>query len=379
MPYSSDFSSQNELASLVIENAEEFAIFGIDSEGCIVTWNPGVERVLGYTQDEFIGQPMSLIFTPEDVENAVPQQELKKALNEGRALDERWHQRKDGALFWASGMTIRLLDQENRTRGVAKAMRNLTAQHRDKEEATRARQEAEEANRAKDKFLSVISHEMRTPLTTALGWLSLLQRDVLDDAQREQGMTTIERNLRALSRLTDDLMDLERIRTNKLSIELQPVQLVSSIAAAIETVQPDADAKSIALQTQIVTQDDVVLGDEVRLQQILLNLLSNAIKFTPEGGHVVVGLEDSDGHKMLTIADSGQGMEHDFLPLAFREFVQGDDKHNRLRGGLGLGLSIAQQLVERHGGTIRVESDGPGKGTTFTILLPAKGHAESLL
>lgn len=371
--------SKEELAALLVENVEDYAIFGIDSSGRLTTWNPGVERILGYSQDEFIGQPSAFIFTPEDVENGVPQQELGKALNEGRAVDERWHIRKDGVRFWGSGMVVLLRDHDNRKRGVAKIMRDLTAQHEDRNEAISARQDAEETNRAKDKFLSVMSHEMRTPLTTALGWLSLMQRDVLDDAQRETAMTTIERNMRALSRLTDDLMDLERIRTNKLSIELQPVQLISSVAAAIETVQPDADAKSISLHTHIAVQDDLVLGDEARLQQILLNLLSNAIKFTPEGGNVVVGLDDSDNHKMLTISDSGQGMEVDFLPLAFREFVQGDDENNRMHGGLGLGLSIAQQLVERHGGTIRVESDGTDKGTTFTILLPSQGHAESLL
>ncbi|HVF85023.1 MAG TPA: PAS domain-containing sensor histidine kinase [Abditibacteriaceae bacterium] len=379
MPEPSLCLSQQELAALLIENVEDYAIFGIDAVGCILTWNPGVERILGYTQDEFIGRPSAMIFTPEDQAAGAPEHEIETALGEGRANDERWHMRKDGTLFWANGVVIQLRDHENRTRGLAKIMRDLTAHHQDKAEAARARQDAEEANRAKDKFLSVISHEMRTPLTTAMGWLSLMHRDVLDAAQHEQGMTTIERNLRALSRLTDDLMDLERIRTNKLRIELQPVQLISSIAVAIETVQPDADAKSIALRTQIVVEDDVVMGDEARLQQILLNLLSNAIKFTPEGGHVVVGLENSDGHKKLTISDSGQGMDHDFLPLAFREFVQGNDEDNRLRGGLGLGLSIAQQLVECHGGTIRVNSDGAEKGTTFTILLPNQGHAESLL
>ncbi len=373
------FLSQEEVAALLLENVEDYAIFAVDNSGKIVTWNPGVERVLGYARDEFIGQMSSLIYTPEDTANDVPQQELQEALTAGRAVDERWHQRKGGARFWGSGMMVGLRDQENQARGVVKIMRDLTAQHHDKEELAQAQQQAEDANRAKDKFLSVISHEMRTPLTTILGWLSLLQRDALNAEQRVMAMTTMERNIRALSRLTDDLMDIERIRTNKLSIDLAPVQLISSVASAISTVQPDANAKSIALHTNITTQDDVVMGDEVRLQQILINLLANAIKFTPEGGHVVVGLENSDHYKKLTVSDSGKGMERDFLPLAFREFVQGDDENNRMRGGLGLGLSIAQQLVERHGGTISVESDGANKGTTFTILLPSNAHAESLL
>jgi PAS domain S-box-containing protein len=385
------FVTDDEFATLIIENIHDYAMFLIGLDGQIQSWNSGVERILGYSEDEFVGQPLSLVFTPEDRQAGAPQHELETATRDHRAVDERWHVRKDGSTFWASGILTLLCDEQGQPRGFAKIMRDRTdwKQHEEERErllkehgearkdaeeararAEEAQQKAETTNRFKDRFISSVSHEMRTPLTTVLGWVSLLRSRALDEDAATQALATIERNTNTLVTLVNDLLDIERIRSDKLRLNIQSVNLVGIVATALESIRPEATAKGLNVHTNITAHRNV-LGDAERLRQILLNLLSNAIKFTPAGGSIEVYLEDEDKFVQMCVRDTGKGISRDFLPHVFDQFQQAEESDIRRHGGLGLGLFIAQNLVKLQGGTIEAHSEGEGLGATFCVHLPA--------
>jgi signal transduction histidine kinase len=233
-----------------------------------------------------------------------------------------------------------------------------------------ARTEAEAANRAKDEFLAIVSHELRTPLSAMLGWSRMLRTDKLDPITVTRALEAIERNAQAQTRLIEDLLDISRITTGKLRLNVRPVELASVLKAAIDTMRPAAEAKDISLQTTFDANAGFISGDPDRLQQIAWNLLSNAIKFTPQGGRVLVRLERVGSHVEITVSDTGQGISPEFLPHVFDRFRQADSSTARKYGGLGLGLSIVRYLVELHGGLVQVESPGDEHGATFRVSLP---------
>jgi PAS domain S-box-containing protein len=230
--------------------------------------------------------------------------------------------------------------------------------------------EAQEASRLKDEFLATVSHELRTPLTAILGWAHMLRTGQVNGDSAARAFETIERNARAQSQLIEDLLDVSRIITGKLRIDVRVVDPNSFIEAAVEAVRPAAEAKGVRLQKVMDTGVVSVSGDPVRLQQVVWNLLSNAIKFTPRGGRVQVRLERVNSHVEVSVSDTGAGIPADFLPHVFDRFRQADQKTTRHHGGLGLGLAIVRHLVELHGGTVKAESEGEGRGATFTVLLP---------
>jgi signal transduction histidine kinase/ActR/RegA family two-component response regulator len=233
-----------------------------------------------------------------------------------------------------------------------------------------ARADAERANRAKDEFLATVSHELRTPLNSILGWAQILLNGKCDAESSINALQSIERSAKAQAKLVEDILDASRIITGKLQLEVRPVELASVIEAAIDTVRPAADAKSIQIESALDAWVGPVLGDPSRLQQIAWNLLNNAIKFTKPFGQVFVRLRRADTEVEVTISDNGQGISSDFLPNIFDRFRQADSSTTRKHGGLGLGLAIVKQLVESHGGTIRAESEGEGRGATFRMRLP---------
>jgi CheY-like chemotaxis protein len=233
------------------------------------------------------------------------------------------------------------------------------------------RAEAEAANRAKDEFLSILSHELRTPLNAILGWSAMLRQRTLSEDKVLRALETIERNAKSQAQLIEDILDISRIITGKLRLQVRPVNLVPVIESAIESVRLAAEAKSIRLQSRIDSQVGPLLGDANRLQQVVWNLLSNALKFTPKDGQVEIRLQRINSHAEITVSDTGLGISSDFLPFVFDRFRQQDSSTTRSYGGLGLGLAIVRQLVELHGGTVTVVSPGIGQGTTFTVTLPA--------
>ena len=241
-----------------------------------------------------------------------------------------------------------------------------------------ARARAEEADRAKDQFLAMVSHELRNPLSPILAWSRMLKLGTLDPAKLTDAYTAIERNATAQAQLIEDLLDVSRIVTGKLRLDVRPTSLGGVIEAAVGALRPSAEAKRIRLQLTLDPRPGMVLGDPDRLQQVVWNLVSNAIKFTPKGGRVHIALERVNSHVELSVSDTGQGIHRDALPHVFQRFWQGETGTDRRQGGLGLGLAIVRHLVESHGGEVAVHSDGPGQGTRFTVKLPLMVTTEHL-
>ncbi|HKG13395.1 MAG TPA: ATP-binding protein, partial [Pyrinomonadaceae bacterium] len=229
---------------------------------------------------------------------------------------------------------------------------------------------AQEANRLKDEFLATVSHELRTPLTAILGWASMLRKTEFERQTAQGALETIERNARAQSQIIEDLLDVSRIVTGKLRLDVRQVEPVSFIDAAVESVRPAADAKGVRLSKVLDTGPTALSGDPARLQQIVWNLLSNAIKFTPRDGRVEIRLSRVGSQVEVSVGDTGAGIKREFLPYVFDRFRQADSSTTRRHGGLGLGLAIVRHLVELHGGTVRADSEGEGRGSTFTVTLP---------
>jgi signal transduction histidine kinase len=233
-----------------------------------------------------------------------------------------------------------------------------------------ARAEAENATRLKDEFLTTVSHELRTPLSAILGWSAMLRTSKFDQLAVDRALETIERNARSQAQIIEDLLDVSRIVTGRLRLDCRAINPYTLIETAIDSVRPAAEAKSIHIHSLL---DDMgpLTCDPERLQQVMWNLLSNAVKFTPVGGSVTVGLRRVDSRVAISVSDTGEGVSAEFLPFIFDRFRQADGSTTRRHGGLGLGLAIVRHFVEMHGGSVRADSPGVGRGTTFTIELPA--------
>ncbi len=240
------------------------------------------------------------------------------------------------------------------------------------DEILQAKKVAEEASRLKDEFLATVSHELRTPLTAILGWVHLLQNRQHDPQRVAHAAEVIERNAHAQAQLIEDLLDVSRVILGKMRLDVQPLDVVPLIEAAIESVSPAATAKGVRIQKTLDSGAGQISGDGARLQQVVWNLLANAVKFTPKGGRVQVRLERINSHVEIVVSDSGQGISPEFLPYVFDRFRQADQTFQRQQGGLGLGLSIVRHLVEQHGGEVSVHSPGEGQGTTFRVKLPLR-------
>jgi signal transduction histidine kinase/CheY-like chemotaxis protein len=239
------------------------------------------------------------------------------------------------------------------------------------------RKEAERVNLMKDEFLLTLSHELRTPLNSIFGWTQILDSNCGDAAIVRKGIEVIDRNVRLQTRLIDELLDLSSIVSGKIRLDMQPVELVAVIGAAVESIIPAAESKNIALECVAEPATPLISGDPARLQQVLWNLLTNAVKFTPRDGKICLQLEQAGADMVLTIADNGEGVPEDFLPFVFERFSQADSSTRRRHGGLGVGLAVAKNLIELHGGHISVSSAGPGQGTTFCISLPIRVRNEA--
>lgn len=363
---------------LIVESVKDFSIFSVDPEGNIATWNTGAERIFGYSESEIIGRHAALLFTPEDRAIGAPQQELTDALETGRGEDERWHLRKDGRLFYASGMVTPIRDDAGTLRGFTKVARDMTAAKLAAEERERlhaseraARAEAEAANKAKDHFLASLSHELRTPLTPVLLTACNLRNDETLPAHLRQDLDLICANVQLEARLIDDLLDLTRIETGKLHLDCAILDLHELVAETLQIVGNEAEEKSIEIDLQLAAQEHHVWADRARLKQVVWNVLKNAIKFTPRGGQVTLTSANSEGAIQLEIRDNGIGIPAHVLPKLFTSFEQGSALTTLRFGGVGLGLAISRAITDLHGGHISAASEGPGHGSIFTLSLQA--------
>jgi two-component system, chemotaxis family, CheB/CheR fusion protein len=355
----------------LLESARDLAIFSLDSRGVVQTWNSGAERMLGWSEREIVGQSTALLFTPED--RAGLEDELRIATEAGRASRERWYVRKDGARFWASGTLSRVENADGDADGFVKVMRDETDRKLAEERLRAAGAEthkAQTASHAKDDFISIVSHELRTPLNTIRLWVRMLRNENLSPHDREEGIGMIERAVVAQQQVIDDLFDVSRIDSGKLRLSLRETRLADAIRSAVEAVEPVAAMRGLRLTSDINPDIGVVRADPGRIQQVVWNLLSNAVKFTPSGGRVDVQAGRFERGVRIEVKDTGIGIRREFLERVFDRFKQAEVGSTRKHNGLGLGLSIARQLVELHGGTISVSSEGEGKGSTFIVELP---------
>jgi PAS domain S-box-containing protein len=381
---------QDEIYRLLVNEIQDYAIFMMDPEGFIRTWNAGAQRLKGYTAADIIGSHYSRFFRPEDVESGRPGYLLSVALGEGRVEDEGWRVKKDGSLFWANIVLTAIYDDQGKHRGFAKITRDMTNRreseiqlrelHIDLERRVQERtaqlgkvnRELAEANRMKDDFLATLSHELRTPLTAAFGWVQLLRAGTMDELQQQRGLVIVDRNLRAQIKLIDDLLNISQIIAGKVRLDLREVDALSIIKTAVDSFRSVAREKGVNLRvsTTRAVGANITLVDPARLQQVVWNLLSNAVKFTPPNGRIDVVLERSADSFILKVSDTGEGIAPEFLPHIFERFRQADSSQARKHGGLGIGLAVVRQLIELHGGTVQAESPGIGKGATLTVRLP---------
>ena len=361
--------------SAIIDSAED-AIVTKTLEGTITSWNRGAERMFGYTADEALGQPVTILIPPDHIDE---EPEIIRRLRNGERIEhyETVRVRKDGTLIDISLTVSPIRDKNNEIIGASKIARDITVRKQQEkrlleqsEAYERLYREAQESSRIKEEFLATVSHELRTPLNAILGWSRIVRAGKLSEAEITKALETIERNARAQAQLIDDLLDVSRIITGKLRMDVRPIDPNGFIEAALEAVSPAAEAKGVRVQKIMDTSTVSVPGDPTRLQQVIWNLLSNAIKFTPRGGCVQVRMERVDSHLQIIVADNGQGIPTEFLPYVFDRFRQIDQTSTRHQGGLGLGLALVRHLVELHGGSVGASSPGPGQGSTFTVFLP---------
>ena len=362
---------------LVVDSVNDYAIMRLDADGKIETWNPGAERIFGYLGDDVIGRHFALLFSDEERAAGAPEQELNVALQAGRVSDDRWHRRKSGERFFASGVTAPLAGGRNI--GYVKLLRDVTneklaTQVRDDLLASEqdGHADAVESIRMKDEFLATLSHELRNPLALVLMQSELLQRsaEIQSHTKLAAAVNVINQMVRAQSQFVEDMLDVSRARTGKLAIERQLVPLPYLIADSIGALRREADANDITLEVTIDEDPLIAVADAVRVRQIAWNLLSNAIKFTQRGGHVRVSLARVGNEARLVVQDDGQGIDAAQLPRIFDWFRQGEAGSKRRRGGLGIGLALVKQLAELQGGRVAAESAGRGKGARFTVWLP---------
>jgi PAS domain S-box-containing protein len=323
------------------------------------------------------GEGWQTVLHPDDAERT--QALWQESLQTGKLyeIEYRFRRAADGEYRWQLGRAFPLRDQNGQ---ILKWFGSCTDIHDQRvaieeraqalERERAARMELEKANRMKDEFLAVLSHELRSPLNPILGWTGLLRTRQFDRATLDRALETIERNAKLQSQLIEDLLDVSRILRGKLTLRFSPVSLDTVIRAALETIHSAAEAKNIRIHTQLDPTIGKVQGDFNRLQQVLWNLLSNAVKFAPADGQVDIHLTQADSYAYISVIDTGKGIASEFLPHVFERFRQADSSTTRQFGGLGLGLAIVRHLVELHNGTIQVESEGEGKGTTFTVMLP---------
>src|SRR5262245_3943222 len=371
----SDPVGTGEMLAAIVESSDD-AIVSKDLTGIITSWNRGAERVFGYTAEEAVGRSITMLLPRERLPEEAT---IVATLVRGERSDHCETERitKSGRRIPISLSVSPIRDRSGRVIGGAKIARDITLrqqleQQREKDlvQEQQRRSLAEAANRAKDDFLAMVSHELRAPLSPILSWARLLRMRVLDEAKSDQALETIERRARVQAKLIDDLLDISRIVAGKLRLEVQSVDLASVIEQAVEVARPAADAKQIRVEMVLDTETGPVSGDPARLQQVVWNLLSNAVKFTPKGGRVQIALERVNSHVEIAISDTGRGVSAEFLPHLFERFQQGQSGTTRSPGGLGLGLAIVRHIVELHGGTVFAESAGEGQGATFTVKLP---------
>jgi len=366
----SALSQTAEQFHILVDSIEEYAIYLLDSNGNVLTWNTGAQRIKGYKAQEIIGKNFACFYTAEDVAAGKPQSNLRQAARRGHIRDQGLRVRKNGSTFEAEIVLTALRDDKGNVRGYSKVTRDITDQVRSREfEAEKIA--AEKASKAKDDFLAALSHELRTPLTPALAAATYL----VDNAKKlplefVEDVQIIKRNVQLQARLIDDLLDLTRITRGKLRLDVESCDAHDVIRNAIETASSAIAAKKLKISTKFNAREYHILADSIRLQQIFWNSINNAVKFTSPGGEIAIRtFNDERDRFYFEVTDNGIGIESERLASLFTPFEQADASVTRQFGGLGLGLAISKHLVDLHHGTLEAESRGRSFGAMFKVTL----------
>jgi PAS domain S-box-containing protein len=354
---------------LLVESVRDYAIYMLDVEGRVASWNAGAERIKGYTASEIIGRHFSLFYPQEARDKKFPEQELALAKEHGRYEEEGLRVRKNGVTFWASIAITPVYDAHNALRGYAKVTRDLSE---------RKRTEAlEESARRMNEFLAMLAHELRNPLAPIASALNLLAKRPTSDATELWVRDVLRRQTAQLSRLVDDLLDVSRITRAAMTLERRALDLRKAVRGALDASMQWIEPRRHVLDVRLPDEPVEMSGDEVRLTQVVQNLLHNAAKYTPDGGRIEVELRREADEALIVVRDNGVGMAAELLSSAFELFTQGSQSLDRAHGGLGVGLTLVQRLVKLHGGTVEARSPGPGKGSEFLVRLPLSPRPEA--
>jgi PAS domain S-box-containing protein len=369
------FRESEERFRLLVEGVRDYGMIMVDPLGRIVSWNSAAERLTGFAEPEAVGRHFRLLFTPEDSADGVPESELAIAARDGRADDERWHARRDGTRFWASGVVTPLYDDDGRLRGFAKVLRDITERRRMEEELRRRADELLEADRQKNNFLAMLAHELRNPLSPVLNALELMKLPDIPPERLAQARAMVEEQVRHMAALVDDLLDVSRITRGKIALKRQRLDLNELLRGAVEAARPLMESHQVELEVLPASEPLPVEADPTRMVQVLANLLNNGAKYTPAGGRVAISARREGEQVEVRVRDNGVGIDARTLPRVFDLFAQADRTLDRTQGGLGIGLTLVRNLVELHGGTVSAHSDGLGRGSEFVVRLPAARQA----
>jgi PAS domain S-box-containing protein len=346
---------------LLIEGVRDYAIYMLDPEGVIKSWNGGAQLIKGYAAHEVIGKHYAMFFRSEDIASGLPAKELQDALMQGRTEEEGWRVRKDGSTFWAN-IVMTPIQANGVLLGYAKVTRDMT-------ERTRLR-DLEHSSQRMNEFLAMLAHELRNPLAPIRNAVSILQLESAPSTTVRTSRDMIDRQLSHMTRLVDDLLDAGRLTSGKIRIKPELISFNQVVATAIEAMRPDMDARSHSFELDMPGQNVWVNADKTRLAQVLQNLLGNATKFTPNGGALKLIARVIDGRLHVEVSDNGVGIAPAAMNDIFELFSQGDGLAASRQSGLGIGLSLARSLIEMHGGSISASSPGVGKGSIFSFELP---------
>ena len=346
---------------LLVESVRDYAIFMLDVDGNVRSWNAGAQALKGYAADEIIGRHFSTFYTPDDHAAGKPAAELVAARQHGRTEQEGWRVRKDGSLFWANVVVTAMRDERGELIGFAKVTRDMTDRRR--------LEELERSSRMMSQFLAMLAHELRNPLAPMRNAVTLMQLEPTASPALRNARDILDRQLTHVTRLVDDLLDIGRLTTGKIRLQREEVGVADLVARAVETARPLIEARRHTLSVELPPQPVHVEADPTRLSQIMQNLLVNAAKYTPDGGRVAVKVTAADGFVTISVSDNGRGIAQGDLQRIFELFAQGEVGSPN-DSGLGVGLTLARSLAEMHGGRLDAESPGPGQGSTFLLRLP---------
>jgi hypothetical protein len=351
---------------LLLEGIQDYAIYMLDPEGRVTSWNAGAQRITGYSAAEILGQSFERFYPPEDAAAGRPAAELRAATLNRRAEDIGWRVRKDGTRYWSEVVVTALHDAEGRLRGFAKITRDLSERKRI--------ENLEEQGRHLTEFLAMLAHELRNPLAPIRSALGIMAINREATPQTAWCRDVIERQTTHLTRLVDDLLDVSRITRGRLSMHMATMDLHGAVSRAVEAARPLVDARKHRLAVSMPPGTIAINGDMTRIVQVIVNLLNNAAKYTPDGGAISLGIGTDGDDAVIRVKDTGIGIPAHMLEHVFDLFTQGERSLARTEGGLGIGLTLARRIVTLHGGSIRATSPGPGHGSEFVVRLPLLPH-----